>query len=515
MLVDIMKSAAKTTRKILVIGLDCSTTGTKAIAFDRKGRIATAAHASAPLFSPKPGYYEQNAQDWWTSAQKALRMVTSAVDPERIAALAISNQRETFVPLNEFGHPVRPAIVWLDERCKDEVEFFSNIIGKERIHRITGKPVDYAPVVYRLAWMKKHEPDLFQKIHKVCDVQAYLVWRLTDHFRTSWASADPLGLFDIRRKKWSPQIMRALGLDENQVPEVFRPGSAMGKITKRAAKLTGLPPETAVIAGGGDGQAAGLGVNALTTEIAYLNLGTAVVAGIYGLQYKTGKAFRTMTSCSESGYYLECSLRAGTFAVDWFTKSILKIDPRGHSGIYEELEQEARQVAAGSDGLLYLPYLCGVMNPYWDMNARGAFAGLSPAHHRGHMYRSILEGIAFEQLLAIHSVENSIDKKVHTLVGIGGGAASDLWCHILADVTGKNICIPGSAEASGLGAAIAAAVGAGWYASFQEAAKAMTRIHKRIKPNSDNHRRYQALFPIYKRLYPCLKSATDRAASGQ
>jgi sugar (pentulose or hexulose) kinase len=444
-----------------------------------------------------------------------LRMVTSAVDPERIAALAISNQRETFVPLNEFGHPVRPAIVWLDERCKDEVEFFSNIIGKERIHRITGKPVDYAPVVYRLAWMKKHEPDLFQKIHKVCDVQAYLVWRLTDHFRTSWASADPLGLFDIRRKKWSPQIMRALGLDENQVPEVFRPGSAMGKITKRAAKLTGLPPETAVIAGGGDGQAAGLGVNALTTEIAYLNLGTAVVAGIYGLQYKTGKAFRTMTSCSESGYYLECSLRAGTFAVDWFTKSILKIDPRGHSGIYEELEQEARQVAAGSDGLLYLPYLCGVMNPYWDMNARGAFAGLSPAHHRGHMYRSILEGIAFEQLLAIHSVENSIDKKVHTLVGIGGGAASDLWCHILADVTGKNICIPGSAEASGLGAAIAAAVGAGWYASFQEAAKAMTRIHKRIKPNSDNHRRYQALFPIYKRLYPCLKSATDRAASGQ
>jgi xylulokinase len=138
--------------------------------------------------------------------------------------------------------------------------------------------------VYRLAWMKKHEPDLFKKIHKICDVQTYLVWRLTDYFRTSWASADPLGLFDIRRKKWSPQIMRALELDENQLPEVFCPGSAMGKITKRAAKLTGLPPETAVIAGGGDGQAAGLGVNALTTEIAYLNLGMAVVAAIYGLQ---------------------------------------------------------------------------------------------------------------------------------------------------------------------------------------------------------------------------------------
>jgi xylulokinase len=171
MLVDIMKSADRTTRNSLVIGLDCSTTGTKAIAFDQHGRIATAAQASTLLFSPKPGYYEQNAQDWWTSAQKALRTVTSAVDPERIAALAIINQRETFVPMNELGHPVRPAIVWLDERCKNEVEFFSNIIGKERIHRITGKPVDYAPVVYRLAWMKKHEPDLFRKIHKICDAQ--------------------------------------------------------------------------------------------------------------------------------------------------------------------------------------------------------------------------------------------------------------------------------------------------------------------------------------------------------
>ena len=164
---------------------------------------------------------------------------------------------------------------------------------------------------------------------------------------------------------------------------------------------------------------------------------------------------------------------------------------------------------------MYLPYLCGVMNPYWDMNARGAFAGLSPSNHRGHMYRSILEGIAFEQLFAIHSVENSIDKKVHSLVAIGGGAASDLWRRILADVTGKNICIPGNTDASGLGAAIAAAVGAGWYASFQEAANAMTRVHKRIKPNSGNHRKYQELFPIYKRLYPCLKSATERTALGQ
>jgi sugar (pentulose or hexulose) kinase len=256
---NIIKSSEITNRKNLVIGLDCSTTGTKAIAVDRKGRIAADAHASNPLFSPKPGYYEQNAQDWWTSAQKALRTITSQVESERIAALAISNQRETFVPLNESGHPIRPAIVWLDERCKHEVESFSKKIGKEIIHRITGKPVDYAPVVYRLAWMKKREPDLFKKIHKICDVHTYLVWKLSGHFRTSWASADPLGLFDMRRRKWSPQIMRALKLGKNQLPEIFCPGSSLGKITKWAAKLTGLSPETLIVAGGGDGQAAGLG----------------------------------------------------------------------------------------------------------------------------------------------------------------------------------------------------------------------------------------------------------------
>lgn len=302
--------------------------------------------------------------------------------------------------------------------------------------------------------------------------------------------------------------MRALGLGENQLPEVHCPGSAIGKVTKWASKLTGLFPETLIVAGGGDGQAAGLGVNALIPERAYLNLGTAVVAGMYGLRYKTSKAFRTMSSCSESGYYFECSLRAGTFAIDWFFKRILKIDPLRKPDIYEQLEREARQAAAGSEGLLHLPYLCGSMNPYWDMDARGAFIGLSASHQRGHLYRSILEGIAFEQLFAIQSVEKAVGRKVLSLVAIGGGAASDLWCQIFADVTGRNICLPKNTEASALGAAIAAAVGAGWYGSFQEAANAMTGIRKQIKPDSNNQRKYQELFPKYCRLYPCLKSAT-------
>jgi sugar (pentulose or hexulose) kinase len=500
-----MKINQRKKRSDLVVGLDCSTTGTKAIAFNKKGKIVARALEAIPLFSPKPNYYEQDPNDWWLSVQRALQKITRQVNPERITALAVSNQRETFVPLDKKGNCLRPAIVWLDERCKDEVESFAQKIGKSKIHRITGKPADYAPVVYRLAWMKKNEPALFKKIGMICDVHTFIVWKLTGSFKTSWASADPLGLFDLKNKEWSSSIFEELDLNEDQLPKTFQPGKMLGRLAQNASESTGLCADTLIIAGGGDGQAAGLGSNVLTSKRAYLNLGTAVVAGVFGTRYKTSNAFRTMCSCSESGYYYECSLRAGTFAIDWFIKKVLNIDPLKHTTIYKQLEQEARKVSAGSDGLFHLPYLCGVMNPYWDINARGAFIGLSSSHNRGHMYRAILEGIAFEQLFAIDSVEEKIGTRVHDFVAIGGGAASDLWCHIIADITGKNICIPENTEASALGAGIAAAVGGGWYRTCNEAALRMTGIKKVISPDKQNYKKYQQLFMLYKKIYPSTK----------
>ena len=488
-----------------VVGLDSSTTAIKALVFDKKGCVLAQAAENIPLFSPQPNYYEQKADDWWISAQKVLQKITRRVTSEGIVALAIANQRETFVPLNNMSVPLRPAIVWLDERCRDEVESFAQKIGKQKIHRISGKPVDYAPVVYRLAWMKKHEPKLFSKIFMVCDVHSWLAWKLTGSFKTSRASADPLGMFDLKNKCWSAPILKALELNEAQLPEVFGPGTLIGRVSEEASHLTGLSRGTSIIAGGGDGQAAGLGANVLTPARAYLNLGTAIVAGVYGSSYITNKAFRTMYACSENGYYYECSLRAGTFAIDWFIKNILHIDSLKHPDIHKQLETEARSISAGSNGLFYLPYLSGVMNPYWDTTARGAFIGLSASHNRGHIYRSLLEGIAFEQLLALSAVEKIIDIKIKELVVIGGGSVNRLWCRILADITGKNICLPVNSESSALGAGIAAAVGAGWYPTFKEAAVEMTSVKEIIKPREKNHQKYQQLFRVYKNIYPALK----------
>ncbi|MEJ2628288.1 MAG: FGGY-family carbohydrate kinase [bacterium] len=489
-----------------VIGLDSSTTATKAIAFDKAGKIMASASAPIPLYSPQSYYYEQDPNDWWISAKKVLNKITDKIDPERIRALSISNQRETFVPLNAAGKQLRPAIIWLDERCKDEVLPFSQKVGEKNLHRITGKPVDHAPVVYRLAWMRHQEPDLFSQIAMVCDVHTFLTWKLTGLFTTSWASADPLGLFDCKNKHWSPVILNALELTDSQFPQTVSPGTVIGKISREASQITNLNMGTSIIAGGGDGQMAGLGSQAYGPERAYLNLGTAVVAGVYSPTYRTSQAFRTLIACWEQGYIYECSLRAGTFALDWFIKQILNIDPGKQKNIYQTLQTEAEQVPAGSDNLFFLPYICGVMNPYWNSEARGAFVGLASHHHRGHLYRAVLEGIAFEQRLALNRVEQETGQKISMLISMGGGTKNTFWCQMIANITGRTIGLPAASEASALGAGIAAAVGIEWYPTFQAAAEKMTSLKKMIHPHKKTHKIYKKLFKHYQKLYPALNN---------
>lgn len=506
------------TGKDIVVGLDSSTTATKAIAWTAEGADVGQGRSAIRLFNPAPNCYEQNAEDWWRSACSALLQLWREVDPGEVAAIAIANQRETFVPLGQNGEPVRPAIVWLDQRCDEEVAWLTDRVGGHRIHQITGKPPDVAPVAYRIAWMLRHEKDRFRRTAMFADVHAYLAWRLTGQIRTSWASADPLGLFDMERREWSPQVLGALDLKPERLPEAVRPGTVIGVVSESAAEVSGLSRNTLVVAGGGDGQAAGLGVNALGGGRAYLNLGTAVVGGIYSREYRTGKEWRTMGSCSGEGYYLETSLRAGTFLIDWFTRNVCQASG-DCTMLLRELEAEAAAIGAGSDGLLALPYWGAVMTPYWDTAARGCWIGLSGAHRRGHLYRSLLEGIALEQALVTEIITGSTHIEVKEFVAMGGGAASDLWCQILADTTGKVIRRTNSLEASSLGAAICAAVGAGLYANAEDAANAMCgKGFRETAPIQENCIRYDDLMRAYMDLYENLRGTfakLERFRSGK
>lgn len=490
----------------LVIGIDSSTTATKAIAFDEAGRPHGEGRAPVPMARPVPGAFEQDPEDWWLSAAAALRELGRTVDLGRAAALAIANQRETVGFLDAEGRPVHPGMVWLDERCRPDIDLLGRALGPERIRRITGKAPDLTPAVYKLGWLRRSHPDAFARMAFAVDVHGYLTWRLTGERVTSWASADPHSVFDLEEKRYAPPIMAALGLDERHFFPAKAPGSVLGYVSLAAADLTGLRSGTPVIAGGGDGQAAGLGCAILGGREAYLNLGTATVAGVFSRRFATADAFRTLISMTGDGYVLELVLRSGAFLTDWFLGSLLGEDLRIDPSCYDRLEAEAAAVPIGAGALLLLPYWSGVMSPHWDPDARGVLMGLGGEHRRGHVYRALIEGIALDFARGLETIENVTGEHIDTLVTIGGGARSRLWRQIFADATGKDVQVSTTVEASCLGAAMVAAAGAGWFASIGEASRAMRGADRELqRPDPAAHARYRDLSAIYGELYPALQ----------
>jgi xylulokinase len=487
--------------KDLVIGIDSSTQSTKAIAWTQTGEWVAEGRSPVELHNPDLYSFEQKSQDWWNSCRIALQQLLNQVNPERIAGISISNQRETVAFLDKDGQEVRPAMVWLDERSRKQVDELSSQIGADVIHDITGRRPDITPVLYRLAWLKKNDPTAFEKTASFVDVQAYLVYKLSGKLKTGWFSADPMGYFDIRKKVWSQTLLNYLGLAPSRFPEPFAPGTNLGNVTADAARETGLLPDTAIFAGGGDGQCAALGTNCITSSQAYINLGTAVVSGVWLPQCLNSKAWRTEIAPTGEGYILETCLRSGAFLINWFVDQFLPGD-RSEKDFFNKLEQKAWEIPVGSDGLMTLPYWSGVMNPHWNPNARGCFIGLSGGHTPAHLYRSILEGICLDQAQATAALEKETGLWIEKYVAIGGGASSPLWTQMLADSTGKDVAVSETLEASALGAAMIAGYGAGWFPSINAAAEAMCGQTKIVGPDTGNRRIWDELLEIYGTLFP-------------
>jgi sugar (pentulose or hexulose) kinase len=489
----------------LVIGIDSSTTATKAIAWDRTGAPAAEGRAAIPLAQPRRCYFEQDPEDWWRSTSAALCELTAKVEPARIGGVAISNQRETFGLFGEHGDAIRPAIVWLDERAMDQMRRFGASFGAEKIHAISGKPVDITPCVYRMVWLREVEPHLLDRAAYVSEVHGYLCFRLTGRWITSIASADPLGVLDMERLEWSEDILAAAGVPIDKMLPLTRPGALIGTVTGAAARASGLPADTPVFAAGGDGQCAGTAVEVMQPGRAYINLGTAVVAGSYSERYAFDAAFRTETAVADRGYIVETCLRSGTFLIDWLSRELLGIDPQRRVEALTALEAEAAVSPIGSNGVMLVPYWEGCMTPHWDASARGVIAGLSGSTRRGDLYRALLEGVVLEQSLASRRLQEGSGLQIDHYVAVGGGTASDLWMQILADATGVPVHRSTSKEASSLGAAMAAAAGCGWFPSFAEASAAMAGpVVRTFEPRPREQAAYAELGEIYGELWPAL-----------
>lgn len=499
----------------LVISMDSSTTACKAIAWDAQGNAVAEGRAAYPLRQPRPGFHEQSAEDWWSGACIALRACTAQIDLADLDGFAITHQRESFVVLDGDGAPLRDAILWSDERSRAQVAWLERTFGSDALHRLTGKPPSMTASIAKVVWLLENERDCMGNAATLVDVQGFLLRRLTGRRATSLASADPMGLVDMAGRCWAADLLRDLGLRTDQFSDLLEPGARVGVISAEAAQATGLPAGLSVYAGAGDGQCAGLGANATHPRRAYMNLGTAIASGAFVPTYVADRAFRTLYAPVPGGYFVEHVLRGGVYTVTWF---IEKMAPELRStllGAAPEtlLEQAAARVPAGSAGLMAVPYWNNVMNPYWDPLASGVTIGWTGQHGREHLYRAILEGIAYEQRLVGDAMMAATGVRYDHYVTMGGGSRSALWCQIHADITGIPIVRTNTSEATCLGAGILAAAGAGWYPDVVSAAAAMTSTADRFDPNPETQALYDRLFTqVYRPLFPAVQALADRLA---
>lgn len=499
----------------LVLGLDSSTTACKAIVWNCRGTAVASGYSSLALLAPQPAWHEQPAESWWESMTHAIRQAVSQVDGKRLKALCIAHQRETFVPLDEHDRPLINGILWMDERARELLPSLEQVLGEEEFHFLTGKRLSVNLTIAKIAWLKEYRADVFAQTRKYLDVHAFLVHRLTGSYATGSGCADPTGLFDIQNNCWSRSLLDQVDIQIDQLPEVYPPGTIIGPLIPSAAEACGLPVGLPVVAGIGDGQASGLGVNITSPGDAYLSLGTSVISGTFSDRYVVDPAFRTMTGGVPGSYLLETVQLGGGYIVAWFMEKIAGQPGQDVATLQSSYDQAASVVPPGSAGLVVVPYWNSVLGPYWDPFASGIVVGWRGFHRLPHLYRAILEGVAFEQYLGTLGVEKALGQPVKRYIVTGGGAQSDLWCQIIADITDKPVFRASTTEATALGAGILAATAVGCYANAREAAQEMTRIlPQQNKPNALIHAFYNRLFKeVYRPLFPTMQMYLDRLAS--
>ncbi|MDR0417542.1 MAG: xylulose kinase [Propionibacteriaceae bacterium] len=505
----------------VILALDSSTTSTKAIAFDLDGRAVVEARRDYPRSQPQPGWQEQDAEDWWRAAQAAIRDVAAACAAGRrdILALCLTHQRESFVLLDDRDRPVRPAILWLDTRAGEQIER----VGSDFIHGLSGKPPSTTPSLYKLIWLAEREPDALARASHIVEVHGFLTHRLTGRWLTSWATADPMALLDMRDFTYAPALLATAGVEAGQLSELTAPGRVMAPVAAAVARDLGLPPDLPVVAGAGDGQAAGLGAHVTGADRAYLSLGTSMTMGVHSDDYLYSRAFRTLASPMAGGYTLEALLSSGALCVAWFRDRLSGLDP-ADGPIEPRLERLAETVPAGARGLRFLPYLTSAETPFWDAKARGAFVGLADTHGLPELYRAVLEGLALEERLTLRRLEKATGVKVARLSVMGGASRSKLFTQIIADVLQRPLDICAETETTCLGAAIlgAAAVGADGEHSVQATAARMSHVARTVEPDAGLKgvyrlaaKAHQMLYPALKQVFPLLSELAAGGADGR
>ncbi|MEI7844722.1 MAG: FGGY family carbohydrate kinase [Chloroflexota bacterium] len=477
--------------------MDIGTSSTKVSLFGTDGKLINSQSRAYDVHMPKAGWAEQDPQAWWQAVCSLCLSLTNQEQKYKILAVVVCGQAPSCVPVDRQGQPVHPAILWLDRRSTPQVDWLRQHLGEERAQAISTNRLDSYFGGVKWLWFMQNCPEQYQKTWKILQANSYIVFKLTGQ-----AVVDPsqAGLcspcFETAARKWSQEVLSIMGLDEEKLPEIVAADHIVGAINEEAASQSGLTTGIPVLCGGGDYAFACLGAGVIKKGVAAMMLGTAGNLLVPNLPSGDSRLLNTVYLNGES-LSLGGVLSGGTLS--WFTKSILELSGEN---IYADLEVQASATAPGADGLIFLPYLMGERTPIWDPQSRGVWIGLSSRHTRAHLYRAVMEGIAFAFRQMLEIIETDGAQLDHVVV-MDGGANSNLWRQIFADVLGLPVHWRGENGGTGLGAAFLAAKALNQGIEFS-ALEEWLEPAQVTYPRGQFLSRYAELFKIYSSLYPRL-----------
>lgn len=503
-----------------LLGIDVSTTGAKALVIDTQGRVIASATEEYPLYTPRPLWSEQNPEDWWQATVKALRraLAEPGVSADDIAGIGLTGQMHGLVLLDESGRVLRPAILWNDQRTGPQCEEITAWAGGlKKTVELTGNAVLPGFTAPKVVWVRENEPAIYDRAQHILLPKDYIRYRLTGEYASEVSDASGTSLFDVGNRRWSATMAGLLEVPMGWLPHVAESHVVTGKVSAAAAGLTGLKEDTPVVGGGGDQAAQAVGSGIVRPGIVSVTSGTSGVVFAHSDSYAPEPEGRLHVFCHavEGAWHAMGVMLSAGGAFRWLRDATCAEDKAAAAAqgrdAYDLLTDQAAAVAAGSEGLLFLPYLTGERCPYPDPNARGAFVGLTLRHGKGHLVRAVLEGVSYGLRDSLELIKG-LGVPIEQVRASGGGAKSPLWRQIQADVFGVELALINVTEGAALGAALLAGVGAGEYRDVREAVDACVRVTSTAAPNAEAAAVYERAYPLYRALYPALKPTFDALA---
>ena len=495
------------------LGIDVGTSGTKTLAMRQDGLIVATATVEYPLASPKPGWSEQDPEDWWQATVKSVRQVlkVAKVKPDGVGGIGLSGQMHGSVFLDRRHQVIRPALLWNDQRTAAEcTEIEKRAGGRQALIQLVANPALTGFTAPKILWLRNNEPKNYDRTVQVLLPKDYVRFRLTGEFATEVSDASGTLLLDVKNRQWCRPLLDKLEIDPKLLPTVYESEEVSGRLSETAAKLLGLKAGVPVVGGGGDQAAGAVGNGIVKRGVISATMGTSGVVFAHSDEVQIDPAGRVHTFCHAvrgKWHVMGCVLSAGG-SLQWYRNRLgeqetaaarrQKVDP------YELLTAQAAEAPPGSEGLFFLPYLTGERTPHADPYARGAWIGLSLRHGRTHLVRSVMEGATYAMRDCLEIIEGMNIPIRETRLS-GGGARSEFWRQLQADIYGRKVVTINAAEGPAYGVALLAAAGTGAYKDVVEACTKTIRVTSSTSPDAKAKRIYNQAYPLYGKLYRSLK----------